>query len=165
MKRKLLGFLVAGAVTAASMAGVPAYAAAEHAHGHGHGDAAHSLVLNNGQKWESDEPLRKGMAKIRDAVAAQLPAIGHGTQGAQYEALGREIDAQLAGIFENCDLEPAADEVLHAILAEMMQGNDALQGKDPKVDRAEGVKRVVHSLELYAEHFQHPGFSAPQLAH
>ena len=47
----------------------------------------------------------------------------------------------------------------------MMQGNDALQGKNPQVDREDGVKRVVHSLELYAEHFQHPGFSAPQLAH
>jgi len=174
MKHTLLGILVAGAMTAASMVGVPAYAAPDHAHGHadaahahdhGHADAAHALVLNDGQKWESDAPLRNGMTKIRDAVAAQLPAIGHGAQAAQYEALGREIDAQLAGIFENCELEPAADEVLHAIHAEMMQGNDALQGKNPQVDREDGVKRVVHSLELYAEHFQHPGFSAPQLAH
>ena len=164
MNRKLLGFLVAGALATASLAGAPAYAAPGSAHEHGHADAAQMLKLNNGQKWASDEPLRDSMAKIRNAVDAQL-ATHDSKQSAQYEALGREIDAQLANIVQNCKLEPAADEVLHAILAEMMHGNDVLKGKNPQVARTEGMKRVVHSLELYAEYFQHPGFEAPRAAH
>lgn len=163
MKRKLLGILVAGAMAAGSLALAPAYATSGHAHGHA--DTAQMLVLNNGQKWESDEPLRDSMTKIRDAIDAKLAEIRKAGQPAQYDALGGEINVQVANIVQNCKLEPAADEVLHAILAEMIDGNEALQGKDPEVTRMQGVERVVHSLGLYAKYFQHPGFEAPHATH
>ena len=165
MKRKLIGILVAGALAGGALTGLTAHAASDPAHGHGHADTAQMLKLNDGRKWASDEPLRDGMTKIRDAVDAKLPAIRNGPQPAQFDALAREIDTQLAGIVQNCKLEPAADEVLHAILAEMMQGNDALRGKDPNTPRMAGIERIVHSLGLYAGHFEHPGFEAPHAAH
>ncbi len=165
MKRKWLGLVLAGAMAAGSLAGAPAHAASDHAHGHAHADAARMLVLDDGEKWASDQALRDSMTKIRASIEANLPAIHAAKQAAPYEALGREIETQIANIVQNCKLEPAADEVLHAILAEMIQGNDALQGKDPHVERIDGVKRVMHSLELYAEHFEHPGFEAPHVAH
>lgn len=31
--------------------------------------------------------------------------------------------------------------------------------------RGKGLKRVMHSLELCAEHFKHPRFEAPHVAH
>jgi len=163
MKRKLLGILVAGAMAAGSLAFAPAYATSDHAHGHA--DTSQMLVLNNGQKWESDEPLRDSMTKISDAIDAKLPEIRNAQQSAQYDALGGEINVQVANIVQNCKLDPAADEVLHAILAEMIEGNEALLGKDPKATRMQGVERVVHSLSLYAKYFQHPGFEAPHAAH
>jgi|SRR5690606_6437556 len=164
MKRKWLGMVLAGAMAVGSLAGAPAHAA-DHAHEHAHADTTQMLVLNNGEKWASDQALRDSMTKIRESIGANLPAIHDAKQTAPYEALGREIEAQVANIVQNCKLEPAADEVLHAILAEMIQGNEALQGKDPQVERIDGVKRVMRSLELYADHFQHPGFEAPHVAH
>lgn len=165
MKRsKLSGFLLAGAMAVGSLAGTAAHAS-EHSHGHGHADTARMVVLNNGEKWATDQALRDSMTQIRASIDLNLPAIYDAKQAAPYEALGREIERQIANIVQNCKLEPAADEVLHAILAELIQGNDALQGKDPQTARIDGVKRVLQSLELYAEHFEHPGFEAPRIEH
>jgi len=154
----------AGVVGAGSTLGAVAYAAGEHSHGHA--DAAHALKLNDGRKWASDEPLRASMAKIRDAVDAKLPAVHRGElAAAQYDVLGGEIEAQVANIVQNCKLDPQADEELHAILAELLEGNEKLRGRDAKAGRSAGVVQVVRSLDQYAKYFEHPGFQAPKAGH
>ncbi len=111
IRRSLGAMLAAAVLTAGALAGTAAWAAAEHSHGHD----AHALELNAGKKWATDDPLRQGMTKIRDAVDAKLPAVHRGKMStAQYAALGGEIDAQIAHIVQNCKLDPKADEVLHA---------------------------------------------------
>lgn len=157
--------LLAG-LLAATLVAPAAYPASGPGHDHGHASATTMLKLDDGRKWASDEPLRQGMTKIRDAVQAVLPAVHRERLGASgYEALGSEIDRQLAGIVQNCKLEPQADEVLHAILADMMAGNEILQGRTAKTDRAEGVVRVVRALEQYGNYFEHAGWSPPRLDH
>ena len=165
MKRKFIGVLIAGALAAsAGVLGTSAMAATDHAHEHV--AAAHALKLNSGQKWASDEPLRQSMATIRDAVGAKLPAVHRGTLGAsQYDALGGEIEAQIGNIFQNCKLDPEADEVLHVIMAGMIEGNDALRGQNAKLTRSDGVVRVVAALDQYGKHFQHPGWKALEAGH
>lgn len=168
MKRNVLGLMIATALVAGPALGLPAYAATEAAHGHAHehGAEAPTLKLDHGRKWASDEALRSSMAKIGGAVEAKLPAVHDGAMSAaQYDALGREIDAQVANIVQNCKLEPAADEVLHAILATLLHGNETLQGKNGKAERRAGVVQVVQALEQYAAHFEHPGFHAPDAGH
>ena len=167
MQRK--NFLTSGAILLAAAAltfGAGAYAAQGHAHEHAPGAQAPVLKLNVGKKWAGDEPLRQSMVRIRDAIEARLPAVHRGQLGAaQYAALGSEIDAQVANIVTHCKLEPAADEVLHVILAEMIEGNETLQGKNAKATRSTGVVKVVHALEQYGKHFEHPGWKAPSLDH
>ena len=139
-------------------------AADAHTHEHGHG--VPELKLDHGRKWASDEALRTSMSRIGTAVDETLPAVHAGKMSAaQYDALGREIDAQVANIVQNCKLEPAADEVLHAILATMLGGNETLQGRNPNAKRGAGVVQVVEALEQYGAHFEHPGFAAPQAEH
>ncbi len=139
--------------------------AQEHSHAHGHGHEP-ALKLDHGRKWASDEALRTSMARIGSAVDAKLSAVHDGAMdAAQYDALGREIDAQVANIVQNCKLEPAADEVLHAILATMMQGNETLQGRNPKAERSAGVVQVVEALGQYGDHFEHPGLVLPKVGH
>lgn len=136
------------------------------AHAHEHASDAHALKLDNGRKWASDEALRSSMSRIAGAVDAKLPSVHSGQMSAaQYDALGGEIDTQVANIVQNCKLDPAADEVLHAILATMMEGNETLQGRNTKAGRSAGVVRVVEALEQYGEHFEHPGFTAPKAGH
>lgn len=164
MKRRMVGLLIAGILGTGAALGTVAYAAGEHSHGHA--DAAHALKLNDGRKWASDEPLRESMAKIRDAVDAKLPAVHRGElAAAQYDALGVEIEAQVAHIVQNCKLDPQADEVLHAILAELLEGNEKLRGRDAKTERSAGVVQVVRSLGQYAKYFEHAGFEAPNAGH
>ncbi|MCZ2415873.1 MAG: hypothetical protein LC136_16635 [Burkholderiales bacterium] len=161
IRRSLGAMLAAAVLTAGALAGTAAWAAAEHSHGHD----AHALELNAGKKWATDDPLRQGMTKIRDAVDAKLPAVHRGKMStAQYAALGGEIDAQIAHIVQNCKLDPKADEVLHVILADLMEGNEILQGKKAKQKRSAGVVKIVHSLEQYGNYFDHPGWKAPQVA-
>ncbi len=57
---------------------VPALAEV-HDQNHSH-DAAEAtrLTLDNGRKWATDDNLRLAISRIRDALAAELPAIHSG---------------------------------------------------------------------------------------
>jgi hypothetical protein len=76
MKSRLKLNVLAAALAGAAVLGVPA--AFADAHGHG-ATEVHKLTLNQGKKWATDEPLRKGMAEIRTLVEAQYTGIHKGT--------------------------------------------------------------------------------------
>ena len=57
-----------------------------------------------------------------------------------------------------CHPETADFAALHAILADLMAGNEALRGLDAKTPRGDGVLGVVHALEQYGKYFEHPGW-------
>jgi hypothetical protein len=166
MNPKAGGILAAILLSATIITWPGAHAATPATHQHEQGVRVHGLKLNAGQKWATDEPLRQGMSRIKDALEPRLPAVHGGKlSAAQYDALGKEIDAQLAYVVQNCKLEPQADAVLHVILADLIAGNDALQGKNKKLKRSAGVVKVVQSLENYGKYFDHPGWRAPKAGH
>ena len=146
------------AVAVAMAFGGPAFAAND-AHEHGHGAGSAQLELNDGKKWQTDEPLRQGMASIRGAVAKDVKAI-HANKAtpAQYEALAAKVNAEVAGIVQNCKLPPEADAQLHIVVAELMGGAEAMQGKEKGVTRRAGAERVAKALNAYGEHFEHVGW-------
>jgi hypothetical protein len=158
MKTRVLSQAVA-AVFATVLLGATAPAFAADAHSHGHGAAPQKLTLDHGKKWTTDAPLRTGMQKIRDALAPQLDAIHTGKlPAAQYAALAAAIDAEIAGIVQNCKLPPEADANLHLVIAQMMEGTEAMQGKNPKAKPQTGAVKVVQALDSYAKYFDHPGW-------
>jgi hypothetical protein len=78
------------------------------------------LMLDHGKKWATDEPLRRNMSEIRTALVAKATAIHHATLTADdYKALGSLVEAHVAKIVTECKLDPAADENLHLIVAEL----------------------------------------------
>lgn len=128
---------------------------------HDHAAAAElSLTLNQGQKWQGDENMLKGMDAIRTAITARQEAIHAGSlQPAEYATLAGEIQAQVDFMVENCKLEPAADEQLHLVLGEVLNGVSAMEAGDaPQA----GVETVVAALNGYGEHFEHPGWAPIQ---
>lgn len=125
----------------------PAFAA-EDAHSHGHAAGEAKLVLNQGKKWQTDAPLRQGMESIRAALG----------KGMKYEALAAKVTGEVAGIVQNCKLEPAADEQLHIVIAELMAGAEAMEGKVEGESRRAGAERVAKALNAYGEHFDHAGW-------
>lgn len=157
------GLFIACAIAAAALAGAPQAFAAD---AHNHGAQTPALKLNAGSKWQTDAPLREGMLKIRASVEPKLPAI-HGGRftTAQYEAMGKVVDEQLAYIVGNCKLAPEADAVLHNVIAELSGGAEVVAGKQPVDDRSKGVVHIVNALNSYGQYFDHPGWKPVNAGH
>ena len=124
------------------------FAYGQAAHEHGHGAAEAELVLNQGKKWPTDEPLRQGMENIRAALGS----------GMKYQALANKVNTEVAGIVQNCKLEPQADAQLHLVIANILAGVEAMEGKVQGETRRAGAERIARALDAYGEHFDHAGW-------
>lgn len=139
--------------------------AASDAHDHGK-SAPHKLELNAGKKWGTDDALRKAMSGIQTSVAQTLPAAHAGkASAADYDAFGKDVTAQVTYMVENCKLAPQADAQLHIIVADLMAGVEAAQGKHGEKKRASGVVKVAQAANAYGKHFDHAGWKAIQMPH
>ena len=139
--------------------------AATDAHDHGK-SAPHKLELNAGKKWGTDDALRKAMSGIQTSVAQTLPAAHAGkASAADYDAFGKDVTAQVTYMVENCKLAPQADAQLHIIVADLMNGVEAAQGKHGEKKRASGVVKVAQAANAYGKHFDHAGWKAIQMPH
>ena len=135
---------------------LPLAAAEDHQHHHSadHGQ----LSLDHGHKWSTDKPLRDGMTQIRTTMASKLEQIHHGKLTAeQYNALGSTVQQQVSTIVAQCKLEPDADAMLHIVLADLLAGADAMQGKGGMKPDA-GAHKVVEALNAYGQYFNHPSW-------
>ena len=71
------------------------------------------------------------------------------------------LDGDIAYMVENCKLPTEADAMLHLVLAEIIEGSDAMQGKAYGVNKRAGAVKVVQALRSYGEYFDHPGWHPP----
>jgi hypothetical protein len=137
---------------ATTEAGSPADA---HAHGDDHGALP---VLADGQRWETDEPLRTAMSGIREDVAKNLPAYHESRlQPADAEALAAAVEGNVNYMIANCQLEPEPDAVLHVMIGRMM-GAIAAMRADPA--SAEGMPQLVSVVNDYQATFDHAGLQS-----
>lgn len=151
--------LAAAAALAVGLSGVAS--AATGAAAHEHGGHVVKLTLDHGKKWATDEPLRKGMAAIRGNLEGALHEIHAGKlDAAGYNVLADKVGAQVGSIVADCKLEPKADAQLHAVIAQMLEGVDAMQGKQKKVKRQAGAVKVLTALEHYGTYFDDPNWKA-----
>lgn len=130
----------------------------EHA-GHHHADSASlDLQLNNGQPWETDAPLRKGMMDMRQAFEARHAHHQARTLGPDgYAALANEVENRILYLFANCELPSDADAELHKLLASAMGSVRILRSETPRP----GMHQLHEVLETYATYFDHPGWQEP----
>lgn len=124
-----------------------------HLHGHGHNHRAGGLLLNAGQKWETDQPLHEGMERIRQLVSAAKPD----GSASDMQALAMGIQQQVDYLIANCKLPPAADETLHVVIADLLQGADLVTTKN---DPQRGITVMRKALQTYPKYFDHAGWSA-----
>jgi len=149
--------LIAAVIIAAVAGGTVPAAMAADAHSHAAG-APTALALDHGKRWTTDAPLRLRMSELRALMAPKLAAVHAGTLApAEYQALGAEVEAKVAAIVAECKLPPAADAMLHLIVADLVAGADVMQGKTPG-ERAEGAHRVVTAVNAYGRYFNHAGW-------
>jgi len=153
-------------LTAAALLSVGGEMAWSHDHDHAHDEGgAAQLTLNNGKKWTTDDKLRLGMNRIRDALAAELPAIRAGKVAAeQYRQLARRVNDQVAFMVQNCKLDRDTDAMLHLVLADITAGADAMMGRGGSEAR-KGAEKIAHALDNYGAYFYHPGWHGVKPAH
>lgn len=159
---------ITATLSAAALLSVGAQQALAQNHDHSHAHDAQApaqLTLNNGQKWATDDSLRKGMSRIRDALSTQLPAI-HANKATtkQYRTLAKKVDGQIEFMVQNCKLDPATDAALHILLGEIIAGADAMKLKQGAEAR-EGAVKILLALDKYETHFDHPGWHGIQHGH
>jgi hypothetical protein len=115
------------------------------------------LALHDGKRWATDESLRIGMQRIRDAVA---PALARQDQARlhpeQAKALADAMQENVTFLIQNCKLAPEADAVLHVLITELLEGAALLSANPPS---GEGVAKLAHALREYPKYFEHPGWS------
>lgn len=152
-------------LAAAALAlGFSTHAIAQETHTHGPDAGVYGLTLNAGQRWATDEHLRKAMGRIRSGMNASLQDIHQSRLvDASYGALAETVNAEVGYIVSNCKLEPRADAQLHLLIAEIIEGADAMAGKRTQLKRQQGAVKVIGALENYGTYFDDPGWKP--LAH
>lgn len=131
------------------------YAADEHTH-----DAAHLVLeLDNGERWQTDAPLRKAMEALHETVSDNLHAAHVSTlEDADYAAIADVVDEQIRFMVVNCELPPDADAELHKLIAKMAGASRTMkQGHD----RRDGFLELLGALDIYGEYFVHEGWRTP----
>ncbi|WP_313222377.1 DnrO protein [Stutzerimonas nitrititolerans] len=128
--------------------------AVEHSHGqHAHGEQV-SISAPDGQRWATDPSLREGMSRIQDAVQQALPSAPQAPLGAAEAAQLRDTSNDaIAYMVDNCELPAEADAALHLLLAELIEGANALSQAER---REAGLEHIVTALQHYAETFDEP---------
>ena len=158
--RKPLMIAVVG--TAVAVLGYFGWSHLNPAHSHDH-DSAHDhdnaavLSLDNGKPWATDEPLRQGIQRIRDAVASTMESHGRGDlRTEQAKALATAVEDNVNFLIQNCKLEPKADAVLHVFITDLLSGS-AMVGADPASHA--GFEKLAQALREYPKYFDHPGWT------
>ena len=122
---------------------------ASHSH-EPHADAT-QLKLNDGKKWDTDAPLRLGMDRLRALANSAKSESTPEERQAFAAAIREEVDFLVA----NCKLQPPADEALHVLIAQLLEGANAVVQNGANTD---GLTLVRKTLETYPAYFDHPGW-------
>jgi len=116
---------------------------AEHADAATHAAGADFVVPANHEPWTPDAPLVDGMSRVRTALA-DLQAH---PQPATVVARAADIDTAIQYMFANCKLEPEPDSALHAVLARLMIGTQALHANPADFAPVPDMQAAVANYE------------------
>lgn len=98
--------------------------------------------------WQPDAPLIEGMSRVRTALAAldHVGAAQH-PDAATVTARAADVDAAIEYMFANCNLDTEPDIALHAILARLMAGTQALNGNPADTSPVADMNAAVGNYE------------------
>lgn len=146
--------IISMAIALCLVSGAPAFAAEPHAHGNRAAEV--HLRLDNGKKWQTDDVLRRGMSEIRAAIAESLTPIHDNVfTPEQYGALAALIQAQIDYVVGSCKLPEKADQQLHLVLEQIIDG---VAGMKAATGPSQGAAKIVRALAQYGEYFDHVGW-------
>ncbi|MGY1529227.1 hypothetical protein [Luteimonas sp. A649] len=131
---------------------------ADHAHAVAEASGVDFPVPDNHERWQPDAPLIEGMSRVRTALAGleHAGAAQHPDE-ATVVARAADVDAAIEYMFANCSLDTEPDIALHAILARLMAGTQALHA-DPADTTP--VVDMEATIDNYEQLFNDPAAEA-----
>lgn len=121
---------------------------------HDHGEHKPALPATGGQQWATDEALREGMTRLRQALDAALPSDPtQAISASQAMQLQADVEENVSFLIANCELPEQADAALHELLADLLRGAKALA--EP-AERDQSAQRILATLQHYPEVFAAP---------
>ncbi len=118
-----------------------------------------SIQLNNGELWQTDEHLRNSMEAIRKIIQKNSPTANSSLKPEVAATIYHKVNEQIDNIIQNCQLSTAADENLHIILANIIEGIDALVDSSETENMRNATAKIIKALDIYAAHFNHPNWN------
>ena len=116
------------------------------------------LRHDQGRKWTTDEPVRRYMGEIREALAVQRSTLlARDLSREEAAPLGAAIEGGVIAILTYCRLAPEAAHNLNLVVADLVQAADILQGRS-RGSPMDGAGKALRAVQMYATYFDHPGW-------
>ncbi len=112
-------------------------------------ETPHHLELNEGNKWQVDQGIAKGIAAINKLVKAH---ISH--QVLDYQLLGDAIATQTKYIISSCTMKGKAHEELHKWLLPFLDLKEALVMTASPEEGAAVLDNIKSELAVYQSYFK-----------
>lgn len=120
---------------------------ADHAAAVAHARGNDFPVPENHAPWTPDAPLIEGMSRVRTAIGALQAQDAAQPDAASVIARADDVDAAIRYMFANCELDTEPDIALHAVLARLMAGSQALRAQPGDTTPVADMHAAVRNYE------------------
>ena len=114
--------------------------------------AAESLTLDNGTKWEADEPTNNN-ANLLISIGDRFSDISNKTLE-DYQIFGKDILGGINKMIQECSMEGAADHALHLWFLPLLEQSRTLQEATDTTGLASLTSEMIHRLNEYYDYFE-----------
>jgi len=109
------------------------------------------LVLNQGQRWETDDPTRAGMRELKAKVETFKKKDQ--AQSQDFKDLADVVKGDVNTILQKCTMTGAGHTELHKYIAAVLRDAEGLRSRQP--EQAESAfKKLEAELQLFDRYFQ-----------
>lgn len=120
---------------------------------HGHdGMTGDDLSLNDGEKWEADEPTNRNAEIIR-TIGTHFQEIGEKTLE-DYQTFGHEVNEAINTMIRECTMEGEADQALHNWFLPLLQHAETLQDATDTDGLDEIADKMIDRINMYSGYFE-----------
>lgn len=111
------------------------------------------MSLNNGNKWNSDEPTYRSMS-LMEAKLADFTKNNSEPSPAKYQELGTALSGITQEIINKCSMKGEAHEQLHNVLVPMLSNVGNIKNAGDTTTGKSNVEALNDALILFFEHFE-----------
>lgn len=125
----------------------------DHDHDHDHvSDGVDKLTLNDGQKWEADEPTNKNVEML---VSIGKEFSNDADKSLEdYNKFGSDVIDAINVMIKECTMEGAADQALHYWFLPIMNNANSLKDATDIAGLDDVASETIGRMNVYQDYFE-----------